>query len=56
MREMPTITELPNDASDSAGVTATDSDHQLQPMGHENRNPTNVPAQRDIGRVRDTPE
>ena len=50
---MPTITELPNDASDSYGSGQTDSDHQLQPMGSEDNsvNRTQNSSQRDAGRV-----
>jgi len=48
---MPTITELPNDTSESYGSGLSNSDHQLQPMDSDGR-PQNVPAQRDAGRVR----
>ena len=51
---MPTITELPNDASESYGAGLVDSDHQLQPMDCEENNverPQNASVQRDAGRV-----
>ena len=51
---MPTITELPNDASESYGPGLVDSDHQLQPMDCEDSSverPQNASVQRDAGRV-----
>ena len=50
---MPTITELPNDASDSFGTGQADSDHQLQPMGSEDSNleRSQNSSSRDAGRV-----
>ena len=50
---MPTITELPNDASDTVGDGLLDSDHQLQPMDYEHSNTGNVANSsipRDAGR------
>jgi len=49
---MPTITELPNDASDSFGTGQADSDHQLQPMGSEDSNleRSQNSSSRDAGR------
>ena len=49
---MPTITELPNDASGSVGDGLIDSDHQLQPMDYEHNtgNVANSSVPRDAGR------
>ena len=49
---MPTITELPNDVSDTVGEGLIDSDHQLQPMDYEHTTGSaNSSVQRDAGRV-----
>ena len=50
---MPTITELPNDASDTFKSGQADSDHQLQPMDSEESNleRTQNSSSRDAGRV-----